>query len=340
MKQVILECLGKTTSSVTPSALCSKPEEKHKAFLQYYELECRSSDQLYVISHRLLISLVQLLPNYRNKCKAAIQVEVKKLFTTANHASTFEPKAESLALALALRIWLMVNIRSPDEDMSCFVPGRSIFTWNDDSSSTLEEFIKDSIPVPDYTQYSQSFPASFNGRNLVKIGDLTIHWTNNLADHLAYSAEHKRLDLFHFTSFLEDSDSPFSFFDRDFLVETHQTLKLLFQCWDPPTTEFLRLQQTSQKLDSSLVKSLALQQAPSNAADYFYWRNRLLVLKNALDNAQPSGFSSLWIDRRNQHQWWTFWIAVVVFFLTVIFGLISSVTGVLQVYASWKSIPH
>jgi hypothetical protein len=34
-----------------------------------------------------------------------------------------------------------------------------------------------------------------------------------------------------------------------------------------------------------------------------------------------------WFDRRNKFEWATFWTAVVVFILTVVFGLIASITG-------------
>jgi uncharacterized membrane protein HdeD (DUF308 family) len=37
-------------------------------------------------------------------------------------------------------------------------------------------------------------------------------------------------------------------------------------------------------------------------------------------------------------EWATFWVALVVFILTLIFGVISSVTGILQVIASFKAL--
>jgi hypothetical protein len=41
-----------------------------------------------------------------------------------------------------------------------------------------------------------------------------------------------------------------------------------------------------------------------------------------------------WYDRRRRVQWYTFWVAALVLFLTVFFGLIQCVEGGLQ---AWKA---
>ena len=70
---------------------------------------------------------------------------------------------------------------------------------------------------------------------------------------------------------------------------------------------------------------------------YPYWHERLRQIQNLYDRQSPSNLKQWWFDRRNRPQWATFWVAFVVFVLTVVFGVISSVTGVLQVYASFRS---
>ena len=37
-------------------------------------------------------------------------------------------------------------------------------------------------------------------------------------------------------------------------------------------------------------------------------------------------------------QWYTFWVAILVFVMTVFFGFVQSVEGALQVYLSWKAL--
>lgn len=68
---------------------------------------------------------------------------------------------------------------------------------------------------------------------------------------------------------------------------------------------------------------------------YQYWNARLSRIAEAFDKSEPKRMTSWWIDRRNRVQWYTFWIAAIVLILTIIFGLIQSVTGILQAYAAY-----
>lgn len=70
-------------------------------------------------------------------------------------------------------------------------------------------------------------------------------------------------------------------------------------------------------------------------SNYPFWHRQLEVLQRTYGKKTPSGLTQWWFDRRDRVQWATFWVAFVVFILTVVFGVISSVTGVLQVYAAY-----
>ena len=61
------------------------------------------------------------------------------------------------------------------------------------------------------------------------------------------------------------------------------------------------------------------------------WRNRLLDLQEALNNSKPRKARQWVYDRRDSNQQATFWLAVTAIVLTLLFGLIQSVTGILQV---------
>jgi hypothetical protein len=63
-----------------------------------------------------------------------------------------------------------------------------------------------------------------------------------------------------------------------------------------------------------------------------------VTLKQVFDEAQPNTLSRWWYDRRNGVQFYTFWVAVMVLILTVFFGLVQSIEGALQVYASFKDM--
>jgi hypothetical protein len=62
------------------------------------------------------------------------------------------------------------------------------------------------------------------------------------------------------------------------------------------------------------------------------------MLKQVFDEAQPKTIRQWWYDSRNGVQWYTFWVAVLVLVLTVVFGLVQSVEGGLQVYVSFKAL--
>lgn len=63
---------------------------------------------------------------------------------------------------------------------------------------------------------------------------------------------------------------------------------------------------------------------------FCYWKQRLQELKDAYDGHQPRNPMQVWRDDRQTVQWWTFWIATVVLILTILFGLIQCITGIIQ----------
>lgn len=64
---------------------------------------------------------------------------------------------------------------------------------------------------------------------------------------------------------------------------------------------------------------------------YVYWLERLMTVSESFDRSKPSSVIQWWHDRRDMGQWWGFWLIVAGIILTVIFGLIQSITGILQV---------
>jgi Ni/Fe-hydrogenase subunit HybB-like protein len=58
------------------------------------------------------------------------------------------------------------------------------------------------------------------------------------------------------------------------------------------------------------------------------------MAKNIFDQTEPNTLSQWWHDTRDSSRRTTFWIAVVGVILAVIFDLVQSVTGILQVVRS------
>lgn len=88
--------------------------------------------------------------------------------------------------------------------------------------------------------------------------------------------------------------------------------------------------------DRRLTRCGNLNTSERQVQNFKFWRDRLVVLKQAYDEATPSTLSQWWHDRRNGVQWYTFWVAVLVLTLTIFFGLVQSIEGALQVYKAYN----
>jgi hypothetical protein len=87
-------------------------------------------------------------------------------------------------------------------------------------------------------------------------------------------------------------------------------------------------------LDPRLLSCGHLKTDDRQIEKFDYWHDRLVVLKQVFDEATPRTLSQWWHDRRNGVQWWTFWVAILVLALTLLFGFIQSITGIMQVYVA------
>lgn len=116
-----------------------------------------------------------------------------------------------------------------------------------------------------------------------------------------------------------------------------RTLALLIPSNDPKSTKWFR-QQRGVKLDFRAATCDHLTSADRHTNSFRYWKDRITLLKETFDESEPRSVSHWWHDDRKKVQWWTFWIAALVLLLTIIFGLIQSVTGVVSAWAAVKSI--
>ena len=75
-------------------------------------------------------------------------------------------------------------------------------------------------------------------------------------------------------------------------------------------------------------------------AKYPYFGERLRDLQDRYDRAIPGTLEQLWYDRRRPGEWTILWLAVLVILLTIVFGAIGSVTGILQVTRQYSEPKH
>lgn len=136
-------------------------------------------------------------------------------------------------------------------------------------------------------------------------------------------------------------------FPDGFVNETLHTLALLF-----PQSEFgnanrrilgskpkwfkkLRQEHQDIVIDPRLILCGTLKAEDRQIESFRFWRDRLVILKQAYDDATPQTVSQWWHDRRNGVQWYTFWVAIVVLAITTFLGVVQCVEGGLQAYNSF-----
>ena len=92
------------------------------------------------------------------------------------------------------------------------------------------------------------------------------------------------------------------------------------------------------RLDPKAASCGHLNNAARQIDNFQYWRDRHVILKQGFDDSEPKTIQQWWNDDRKKVQWYTFWIAALVLALNIVFGLIQSVTGIVQAWASIRSL--
>ncbi|KAI1156173.1 hypothetical protein F4825DRAFT_405328 [Nemania diffusa] len=272
--------------------------------------------------------------------RASIHQDVSQQTRGGNPNTTITTDAAvDSSLNLCSRLLLMMNIGEPPLG----IDGPSTMRWD---TGTLRSFTDRHFRPPGVHQLQPDKPQIgrlFTAVNLKKIGGFRIAWTVNLADHLRLiedpSSSSGVVALFSCVSFLRFQHRCVppqnQLFPTSPITETLRTLALLLPQNDAATQAWLR----SQELDPLLTECGSLATHERRFEAFAHWHNRLVVLKQALDEARPRTLAQWWFDRRNGVQWYTFWVAILVFLVTIFFGLVQSVEGGLQVSSLESSIP-
>ncbi|KAK5656519.1 hypothetical protein OQA88_4496 [Cercophora sp. LCS_1] len=222
---------------------------------------------------------------------------------------------------------------------------RRVLRWDE---GDLDCFVKDYFDVTPALSFEHvRLPKAFNAWSIETIGGIQIGFTDNLADHLLLVEEDSKVLIFHHASFLE-SQAQSSIFPDGVVDETLRTLALLFS-----QSEFSshRSRRNSKRdwfrnllekqehctIDPRLALCGNLQAEDRQIERFVFWRDRLVILKQAYDDATPRTLSQWWHDRRNGVQWYTFWVAVLVFLVTTFLGVVQCIEGALQVYKSYEA---
>lgn len=333
-----------------PIELDDAEQHDWSPYFRYYIKQCHhclQSQPVAMRTHQDIIKISYLLR--KNVSRKHIEEKLRKTLETINTKGKEDSRVDGRedleekvrdTVDLIARLCFMVNVGAPE---ATFTPGRTKLHWADGSPSS---FLCDQFkPTKSLQDICVKFEKAFTAQNVERIAGITIHWTDNLADHLRMlDADDKTVAIFHYASFLKHQATPvfppffLSLYPTGLIEETLRTLALLFPQHNRDVRIWLqsRPEHSSHRIDRQLLKCGQLRLDERQQKNFHFWHDRLVILKQAYDESRPATLSQWWLDRRNTVQWYTFWVATVVLILTIFFGLVQSIEGALQVYLAYN----
>lgn len=304
------------------------------SYLRYYSEQCRNALHSrglngLVTTHADIVSIIQQLKD-PGLTRELLDAYLRNLRPEDPEALLCE------SVDLAVRLWLMIDV---GELKDGFVPGQRPLLWKRGLlRDLLEERFGLAIATPRRV-VRVKLDRIFNARNLERIAGLKIIWTDNISDHLRLMVDDTRIAIYHHASFLEHhKDNPI--FPPGLIEETLRTLSLLLPQYDKQCCKWFKTQQIKFGLDNRASASGHLTTEERQIENFCFWHDRLGILKQVFDEAEPSTIAQWWCDRRRRVQWYTFWVAAIVLALTIVFGMVQSIEGGFQVYkAFYPSAP-
>lgn len=142
----------------------------------------------------------------------------------------------------------------------------------------------------------------------------------------------RRLTSFREAKYLTHDSNNIEIIPHAVIDEYTKSMNLLFPSWDLKTQRFLRKRDQTFGMEAPVDYPGSLY-----LSDFHFWRDRLSILFTEFSSPPPS-MTQLYHDRRNVLQWYTFWFAVLIVGLTVIFGLISSITACLSTLFTYEAL--
>ena len=309
-----------------------------EAFFSRYATLCslaaNTNRAIVNITHWQLASVIRLLKDLGEARRTRLQLidlVFNSPFFTWDDSMVGEYLAPSL-IDLAVDVWSMLSIAKFPGDISYDEP----IPWEDDV--TLTDLVHKCFPLYPFSDIVK-MPQAFTAAHLEKIGGIQVVWTSNLADHLLLKEDDTKLMLFHQVSILRlHRNLPNDILPEGLADETIRTISLLMPPVLGESNLWFRQQRKMHKIDTEAGNCDRLNSSQRQIKNFLFWRDRLVLLKRTFDDAEPRNLSQLWWDDRKKTQWFTFWVAVLVFVLTLFFGIIQSVASIVQAWASVQSL--
>ncbi|KAJ4258935.1 hypothetical protein NW762_008022 [Fusarium torreyae] len=310
----------------------------HSAYSEYYERQWGLT-----VAHCDGKFVALRTPESVNQLVLKLQADKSRteLLSLVKRMSEENPLEEAYenSLNLAFRLLLMLKIG----EIKYQFHARRCLDWSEGSPRDFVNKHFGEQPLLNFDHVK--LPKAFNGWSLEKVGGIKISFESNLADHLRLVEDDSKVLVFPFASFLESQrlKGEESLFPSGFAEETLRTLALLFpqslvngsgtsrksrKSW----FRNLCLKRSTFQIDKRLGRCGTLHAEDRQIKDFVFWRDRLVILKQAYDEATPTSLPQIWHDKRNGVQWYTFWLVILVFFVTTVFSVLQCVQGGFQAW--------
>jgi hypothetical protein len=197
-KQTIIETLWGETFTNSMQFLDS--ELRFTVYLRYYERECRhSSGSVPFNTHRQVLDAISVLSAERHAPFSVLQLAISNRISSF---STAVAGAQKMGITLCLRLWLMLNIRDPQEGLH--VAGMRVITLDDTVPVLSAPRNKPATNNFNLSTEEDILDSNFHILNLKRLADVEVVPTNSLADHLYLDEEtgSRRLHIFRCGFFL------------------------------------------------------------------------------------------------------------------------------------------
>jgi hypothetical protein len=161
---------------------------RFRNYFDYYESEMKAlqwgkypptwpDPDLAATTHAELICIVNELQQNRGSTRPQIRNALKPSFPNSGAYSL------NRAIDLAIRVWLMVNVREPVLECQN-LPRTPMLQWDD--SSTFQHFLDGLFPLSQWHLEAKAtrLHPHFTVTNMVRICGLNLYWTDSLEDHL------------------------------------------------------------------------------------------------------------------------------------------------------------
>jgi hypothetical protein len=291
-----------------------RPRSREGALLmEYYNAKTATIDPgfLQPSCHNDIVHMVSLLKDNNSK---TLKQLTSMLLASSPKCDWLNKQSEdvaSKALRLAASIWLMCSTANWQEAETF----PAFLEKTRDNRATVNAPTGDRPP---------EFRVSAKALN--QIAGIDIVWTSDLNEHLYFDEIQRTVTLFRHAALLKERSG--SGHPADYLRETASTIALLFPYGESSSRAWMRRMRKKADTDVEVGLSMALNRDPQ---DYKYWSKQLIIIHAAFQRSKPTSLRQWYHDKRDGSQFYGFWLAVFAIILTLMFGLIQSITGILQV---------